>query len=112
MLWKSPSIPFSSRRTKKGVVAEEHNRLRSDCSLIVDVTIAFNYLPNDKILDLSKLKAFADDKNKCDQGIAICLGREENIVGNGENAGYQYFLLFPQCFQKASFTEVLKVGIV
>ena len=23
---------------------------------------------------------------------------EENIVGKGENAGYQYFLLFPQCF--------------
>ena len=22
----------------------------------------------------------------------------ENIVGKGENAGYQHFLLFPQCF--------------
>ena len=28
--------------------------------------------------------------------------RIENIVGKGENAGYQHFLLFPQCFQKAS----------
>ena len=27
---------------------------------------------------------------------------QENIVGKGENAGYQYFLLFTQCFQKAS----------
>ena len=27
--------------------------------------------------------------------------RVENIVG-GENAGYLSFLLFPQCFQKAS----------
>ena len=26
--------------------------------------------------------------------------RVENIVGKGQNAGYQYFLLFPQCFQK------------
>ena len=25
--------------------------------------------------------------------------RVENIVGKGENAGYQHFLLFPQCFQ-------------
>ena len=25
----------------------------------------------------------------------------ENIVGKGENAGNQHFLLFPQCFQKA-----------
>ena len=24
----------------------------------------------------------------------------ENIVGKGENAGSQHFLLFPQCFQK------------
>ena len=23
---------------------------------------------------------------------------EENLVDKGENAGYQYFLLFPQCF--------------
>ena len=27
----------------------------------------------------------------------------ENIVTKGENAGNQYFLLFPQCFQKPSF---------
>ena len=26
--------------------------------------------------------------------------RAENIVGKGENAGYQHFLLFPQCFQR------------
>ena len=25
----------------------------------------------------------------------------EGIVGKGENTGYQHFLLFPQCFQKA-----------
>ena len=36
----------------------------------------------------------------------------ENIVGKEENAVYQHFLLFPQCFQKASFSELLKVGIV
>ena len=40
------------------------------------------------------------------------LGRVENIVGKGENAGYQHFLLFPQCFQKASLLRSLKVGIV
>ena len=32
----------------------------------------------------------------------------ENIVGKGENAGYQHFLLFPRCFQKGQ----LKVMIV
>ena len=25
--------------------------------------------------------------------------RVENIAGKGENAGYQHFLLFPECFQ-------------
>ena len=35
----------------------------------------------------------------------------ENILG-GENAGYQHFLLFPQCFQKPSSMESLKVKIV
>ena len=39
--------------------------------------------------------------------LKFVLGKEENIVGKGENAGYLHFL-----FQKASFTEVLKVGIV
>ena len=33
--------------------------------------------------------------------------RVENIVGKGENAGYQYFLLFPPCFQK-DFLRVVK----
>ena len=34
--------------------------------------------------------------------------RVENIVGKGENAGYQHFLLFLQCLQKTAFTEPLK----
>ena len=33
--------------------------------------------------------------------------RLENIVGKGENAGYQHFLLFPLCFQKASLLELI-----
>ena len=33
-------------------------------------------------------------------------------MGKGENAGYQHFLLFPQSFQKASFSGSLKVRIV
>ena len=36
----------------------------------------------------------------------------ENIVGKGENAGYQHFLLFPQCLQKVLFSGSLKIGIV
>ena len=42
----------------------------------------------------------------------ICFGKGKNIVGKGENAGYQHFLLFPQCFQKTPFSRSLTVGIV
>ena len=71
-----------------------------------------NSLPNDKVLDWSILKAFAYDKISVPSNLKFVLGRVENIVGKGENAGYQHFLLFPQCFQNASFSGSLKVGIV
>ena len=71
-----------------------------------------NPLPNGKILDQSKLKAFADDNLNVYQKLKFALGRVENIVGKRENAGYQHFLLFPQYFQKASFLGLLKVGIM
>ena len=37
--------------------------------------------------------------------------REENIVGKEENAGYQHFLPFPQCFQKPLNLEWSKNGV-
>ena len=59
----------------------------------------FHSLPNDKILDQSKLKAFADNKINVTQKLKFVSERTENILGKGENAGYQHFLLFPKCFQ-------------
>ena len=59
-----------------------------------------NFLQNEKNLDWSKLKAFADDKINVNQKLKFDMGRVENTVGKGENAGYQHFLLFPQCFQR------------
>ena len=43
--------------------------------------------------------------------IVSLLDRVENTVEKGENAGYQHFLLFPQCFPKPSSLESSKVGI-
>ena len=40
------------------------------------------------------------------------LGRVENIMEKGENAGYQHFLLFPQCFLTAFLLGSLEAGIV
>ena len=68
-------------------------------------------LLNDTNLDWSKLKAFADDKLNVAKIVINVFDRVENIVGKGENAGYQHFLLF-SCFVKASFSGSLKVGIV
>ena len=56
-----------------------------------------NFLPNDKILNLSNLKACEDDKITVIQEIKFVLSRIGKIVGKGENAGYQHFLLFPVC---------------
>ena len=69
----------------------------------------FISLPNDKILEWSKLKAFVDDKINVSEKLKFGLGRAENIVGKGENAGYHHFLFFPQCFLKAYCTGSLKV---
>ena len=56
-----------------------------------------NSLPNDKILALTKLKAFADNKFDVAKFMISVFDRLENIVANREN--YQQFLLFLQCFQ-------------
>ena len=63
----------------------------------------FKFELNNKFLDWSKLKAYADDKINITEKLKFVFGRVENIVGKGENAGFQNFLLFPQCFQKAPF---------
>ena len=61
-----------------------------------------NSLPNDKFLDWSKLKAFADDKINVIENLKFVLGWVENIVGKGENAG------FPMMFSKDFFVRVVK----
>ena len=69
-------------------------------------------LPDNKILGLPKLKAFADDKLNVTQNVNVVFHRIQNIMGKEENAGYQHFFLFPQCFQKAFSSSASKVVIV
>ena len=52
------------------------------------------------------------DKSVVAKIMISLLDRVEIIVGKGENAGYQHFLLFTQCFQKATSAGLLKVWIV
>ena len=51
---------------------------------------------------LVQIESMCRRQNKGDWKFQIWLWRVENIVGKEENAGYQHFLLFPHCFQKAS----------
>ena len=55
---------------------------------------------------------FSRRQNKYDKKHKPVFGRKENIVGKGENAGNQHFLLFPQCFQNASYSRSFNVRIV
>ena len=71
-----------------------------------------NPIPNNKVLAWSKLTAFAGNKIKIDEMMNLVFDKFENIVGNGENAGDQHFLLFPQCFQMTFSPGSLNVGIL
>ena len=79
-------------------------------SFITNPTI--KHLQKDKNSDKSKFKAAADDNINVTKMMIYVFDRTKNIVGKGENAGYQHFLLFPQCFQKAFSSGVLKVEIM
>ena len=67
---------------------------------------------SNRLLDWSKLKAYADDKLNVTKKFKFLFGRVQNIVGKGENASYQHLLLFTQCFQQPFFSRSFKVGIV
>ena len=68
----------------------------------------FNPLPNTLFWDYPKFKEAADDNwNVAIKGFynTDCT---EDIVGKGEIAHFEQFHLFPQCFPKAFFFNVLK----
>ena len=56
-------------------------------------------IPEHQILDSSKLKDFADNSFNFDENGKKLSKRLENMVGKGEIAHYEQFLLFRQCFQ-------------
>ena len=55
------------------------------------------------------MRAFAYNKINVAEMMISVSDRVENIVGNVENAVYQHFSFFPQCFQKHRlFFRVIK----
>ena len=63
-------------------------------------TPPLNQLPDDKLLDWSKLKAFADDKLNVTKMIISVFDRVENIVGKGEIACTSNFSFSHNVFKR------------
>ena len=97
----------------KGLASSELriNPAKNPCKFGI-IVLDVNSLSNSKILDWSKVRACKDNKINVSENLRFDLGRVENIVEKGENAGYQHFLLFLQCFQKVSCTGSLKLVTV
>ena len=57
---------------------------------------------------LVQIESICKDKISVTEKLKLNLGKVENIVGKGENAGYQYFLLFPQYFERLFIWVCLK----
>ena len=51
-----------------------------------------------------QIECICRQQNKSEQKIKICFCKGRKHCPKGENASYQHFLLFPQCFQKPSHT--------
>ena len=64
-------------------------------------------LPYDKILDVTKLNTYADDKLNVAKMKISLFDRVENTVAKRENAGYQHFLPFSTVFSKFFFFSVV-----
>ena len=84
------------------------------CHLVMARNLALcciNSWPNDNLLDWSNLKAFAENKINMAQKLKFVSGQIGNIVGKGENTGFQQFLLVPQCLLKAFFQGPWNLGL-
>ena len=68
--------------------------------------MCLNPWPDDKILDQTKLKAFADDNLNVTKMIISIFDRTENIVGKGEIV--QAISPFPTMFSKGFFSRRVK----
>ena len=48
-------------------------------------------LPNNRVVELSKMKVFVDDKVTGSQELKLCCGSVQNIRGRKENDGLSFF---------------------
>ena len=97
----NPLTSYWGRYSVSFVTESSCNRRQLNFSLLTLVSNDFFFLPD-------QIESNCRRQIKCCKNIFSVFDRIENIVGKGENAGHQHFLLFPQCFQMASSTGSLK----
>ena len=68
----------------------------------------FYTLPNDKLLDLSKIKALAGDNLNVSKMAKFIFDRPENIMGKEENAGSFNPFPYKPWFSRVCSTNLLK----
>ena len=66
-------------------------------------------LASKRTLGMYLLIALAEIRGYMTQILGSTFDSGGRTVGKGENTGYQNFLLFPQCFQKASSPRLRKL---
>ena len=74
--------------------------MRSTCNILHYHRISS--IPQDKISDLTKLKALTDDTISVTIVTILAFDEMEKIVGKRRKCCNQHLLLFLQCFEKAS----------
>ena len=57
---------------------------------------------------MAKSKALADEKFNAAKTTIPLFDKVINTVGKGKNAGYEYFLLYLQCFPKPSYLRCIR----
>ena len=72
----------------------------------------FNSSLNEKMLNFSKLKAFADDNRSVTKFAKFVCDRIGNILGKGKECWLPAFIPFLTMFSKSLFLRVDKVGIL
>ena len=104
--------PFSSKSKVCKLFHLIESKMCKGLNFLVNGQKCLTSFLNDKIFDLSKFKAFADDKKIMSQKLKCVPGRVKNTVGRGENAGSQHFLRFSHnVFKSCLFQRCSKSGL-
>ena len=108
----SHNVPWLIKKQKSSFEPHSYRRLQR-----LSIWTSLKFCPLVKVNFTKKKSGLYQIESICRQQnnshtMSSVFDRVENIVRKGENAGYKHCLIFPQCFQKASFTESSKTDSI